>query len=75
MLGIAASTLHRSHAALGAVLRRLKSMLGAPKAITAAAYEITHLKYSMMIHWQDSVEAGQGYYEQRYKARIIKNMQ
>jgi transposase len=75
MLRIVASTLHRSHSALGAFLRRLKSKVGAPKAITATAYKIARLIYSMMKHGQDYVDAGQDYYDQQYKERIVKNMQ
>lgn len=75
MLRIAASTLHRSNSALGAFLRRLKSKVGAPKAITATAYKIARLIYSMMKHGQDYVDAGQDYYDQQYKERIVKNMQ
>jgi len=29
----------------------------------------------MMKHGQDYIDAGQDYYDQQYKARIIKNMQ
>lgn len=74
MLRIAASTLHRSNSALGAFLRRLKSKVGAPKAITATAYKIARLIYSMMKYGQDYVDAGQDYYDQQYKERIVKNM-
>ena len=48
MLHIVASTLHRSHSALGAFLRRLKAKVGAPKAITATAYKIALLIYLMI---------------------------
>jgi len=75
MLRIAASTLHRSHSALGAFLRRQKARLGAPKAITATAYKIARLIYSMLRHGEDYVDAGQDYYNQQYQDRIIKNMQ
>lgn len=75
MLRIAASTLHRSQSALGAFLRRQKARLGAPKAITATAYKIARLIYSMLRHGEDYVDAGQDYYNQQYQDRIIKNMQ
>jgi len=75
MLRIAASTLYRSNSALGAFLRRLKSKVGAPKAITATAYKIARLIYSMIKHGEEYVDAGQGYYDQQYKERIVKNMQ
>lgn len=75
MLRIAASTLHRSNSALGAFLRRLKAKVGAPKAITATAYKIARLIYSMMKHGEEYVDAGQDYYDQQYKERIVRNMQ
>lgn len=75
MLRIAASTLHRSHSALGAFLRRQKTRLGAPKAITATAYKIARLIYSMLRYGEDYVDVGQDYYNQQYQDRIIRNMQ
>lgn len=75
MLRIAASTLHRSHSALGAFLRRQKARLGAPKAITATAYKIARLIYSMLKQGENYVDAGQDYYNQQYQDRVIKNMQ
>lgn len=75
LLRIAASTLHRSNSALGAFLRRLKSKIGAPKAITATAYKIARLIYSMMKYGEDYVDAGKDYYDQQYKEQIVKNMQ
>lgn len=74
MLRIAASTLHRSNSALGAFLRRLKSKVGAPKAITATAYKIARIIYSMIKFGREYVDVGQNYYDQLYKERIIKNM-
>jgi transposase len=74
LLRIAASTLHRSPSALGAFLRRQKSRLGAPKAITATAYKIARLIYTMLKSGKEFVDVGQDYYEQQYKDRIIKQM-
>jgi transposase len=75
LLRVAASTLHRSQSALGAFLRRQKARLGAPKAITATAYKIARLIYSMLKNKKEYVDVGQDYYEQRYKERMIKNIQ
>jgi transposase len=75
MLRIAASTLHRSHSALGAFLRRLKARVGAPKAMTATAYKIARISYLMIQSGKDYVDVGQDYYDRQYKARIIKNRQ
>jgi transposase len=74
MLRIVASTLHHSDSALGAFLRRLKTRLGAPKAITATAYKIARLIYSMLKYGKEYVDAGQDYYEQQYKGRVIENI-
>ncbi len=46
ILRVAASTLHRSNTALGAFFRRLKSRLGAPKAITAVAHKLAVIIYN-----------------------------
>lgn len=75
LLRIAASTLHRNSSALGAFLRRQKARLGAPKAITATAYKIARLIYSMLKNQKDYVDVGQDYYDRQYKDRAIKNMQ
>lgn len=71
---IAASTLHRSHSALGAFLRRQKARLGAPKAITATAYKIARLFYSMIKQQLEYQDIGADYYDKQYKERILKNI-
>ena len=73
-LRMAAFTLFRSKSALGAYLRRQRSRLGAPKAITATAHKLARLVYSMLKHGSAYVDAGQDYYEERYRSRIIKNL-
>jgi len=73
-LRIAASTLHSSQSALGAFFRRLKSRLGAPKAITAAAHKIAIIMYEMIQNHVEYNEVGQDYYEKKYRDRIIKNL-
>ena len=49
-LRMAAFTLFRSKSALGAYLRRQRSRLGAPKAITATAHKLARLVYTMLKH-------------------------
>lgn len=73
-LRMAASTLHRSNTALGAFLRRLKSRLGSPKAITATAHKIAKIIYNMLRYGVGYKEAGQDYYEQQYRDRMVKNL-
>lgn len=73
-LRIAASTLLRSKSALGAYLRRQRSRLGASKAITATAHKMARLVYAMLSKGTAYVDAGQEYYEQRYRSRVIYNL-
>src|SRR5207302_9699499 len=47
-LRLAANSLQRSQSALGAFTRRLKSRLGAGKAVTAAAHKLARLVYGML---------------------------
>lgn len=72
---IAAFTLSNSHSALGAFYRRMKTRLGAPKAITATAHKIARLFYMMLRFGKDYKDTGATYYEEKYRSRIIKNMQ
>lgn len=74
IMRMAASTLHRSQTALGAYLRRLKSRLGSPKAITATAHKLAIIIFNMLRNGVEYVETGQEYYEMRYRERIIKNL-
>jgi transposase len=73
-LRMAASTLHRSDSALGAFLRRLKSRLGAPKAITATAHKIAIIIFNMLKKGVEYVETGQNYYEIQYRERLVKGL-
>ncbi|MCW7552419.1 IS110 family transposase [Endozoicomonas gorgoniicola] len=73
-LRMAALTLVNSKSALGAYYRRMRSKLGAPKAITATAHKLARLIYSMLKNGSEYVERGQDYYEEQYRDRVIKNM-
>jgi len=59
----AANTLMRSHSYLGAQYRRLRTKLGAPKAITAMAHRLARLVYRMLKYGQAYVDKGSEYYE------------
>ena len=72
---MAAFTLSNSSSALGAFFRRMKSRLGAPKAITATAHKIARLFYTMIRYGVDYKDTGAAYYDEQYRKRIIKNMQ
>jgi transposase len=64
-LRLGASTLLRSQTYLGAQYRRLRTKLGAPKAITAMAHRLARLVYRMLRYGQQYVDKGAEYYEQR----------
>ncbi len=49
-LRLAARTVQRAPTALGAFYRRMRSRLGAPKAITATAHKLARLVYSLLQH-------------------------
>jgi transposase len=54
----AAMTLLRSPSYLGAQYRRLRTRLGAPKAITAMARKLACLFYRLIKHGQQYVDRG-----------------
>jgi hypothetical protein len=71
---MAAFALYNSKGALGAYLRRQRSRLGAHKAITATAHKLTGLVYTLLKEGTEYVDAGQNYYEERYRTRVIENL-
>lgn len=73
-LRMAAMTLFNSKSALGAYLRRQRSRLGAPKAITATAHKLARMIYSMLKYGTAFVDAGQEQYEERYRSRVVQNL-
>jgi transposase len=72
---LAAQSLANSHSALGAYYRRMRARLGAPKAITATAHKLSRLVYSMLRYGTAYVDAGQQAYEQKYRDRVLTNLQ
>jgi transposase len=70
-LRMAAVTLMRSRTYLGAQYRRLRTKLGAPKAITAMAHRLARLVYRMLKYGQQYVDKGADYYDQRYRQQQI----
>jgi transposase len=71
-LRMAANALMRSRTYLGAQYRRLRTKLGAPKAITAMAHRLARLVYRMLKYGQRYVDRGAEYYEQRYRQQQIQ---
>jgi transposase len=71
---MAAYGLHHAKSALGAFYRRMRSRLGAPKAITATAHKLARLFYSMLKSRKSFVDIGQDAYERTYQQRRIKGL-
>jgi len=73
-LRIAATTLLRSRSYLGAQYRRLRTRLGAPKAITAMAHKLARLVYRMLKYGQEYVDKGMQYYEERNRLQQLEQL-
>jgi transposase len=71
-LRLAASALLRSQSALGAKFRRLRSKLGAPKAITAMAHVLARLVYRMLKFGHEYVDRGIQFYETKYRHQQLQ---
>jgi transposase len=52
----------------------MAARLGKAQAITATAHKLARLIYSMLRYGTAYVDAGQDYYEQQYKERVVRNM-
>ena len=70
-LRMAATTLLKSKSYLGAQYRRLRTKLGAPKAITAMAHKLARWVYRMLKYGQEYVDKGMQYYDERYRDQQI----
>jgi len=73
-LRVASATLLRAECALGAFARRMRARLGAPKAITATAHKLAIIIYNMLKYGKAYVDRGGDYYEQQYRATMVKNL-
>ncbi len=69
---LAAHGLHRSQGALGAFLRRMKSRLGTPAALTATAHKLARIVYLALKHGLPYVRKSQEEYEAQMKEKQIK---
>jgi transposase len=74
-LRLAATTLLRSQSYLGAQYRRLRSRLGAPKAITAMAHKLARLVYRLLKWGHAYVDKGLQFYEERHREQQIHLLQ
>jgi transposase len=71
----AAAALRTSQSALGAYFRTLCGRMDKAKAVTAAAHKLARLIYAMLTKGQEYVDAGQLYYEERYRERAVRQLQ
>jgi transposase len=71
---LAARSLHHSRSALGAFYRRMRSRLGAPKAITATAHKLARLVYALLTKGEAYIGQAMEAYEQAYQARKLQGL-
>ena len=71
----AVNGLHRSTSALGAFLRRMKTRLGGPGGITAAAHKLARTVYNVLKHGWKYEDKGQAWYEEQFRDRQLKSLQ
>ncbi len=75
LLRLAAVTVGRTETALGAFHRRLSARIGKAKAVTATARKIAVLFYNALRHGMDYTDPGASFYEERYRRRVLGNLQ
>lgn len=71
---MAAYNAGKSNSAIGAFYRRIRSRLGAPKAVTATAHKLARIFYHLWKNGGQYTDLGADYYEQRYRERMLKNL-
>ena len=67
---MAAQSLQRSQSALGEFYRRMRTKLGAPKAITAAAHKLARIIYHMLKTRESYDDGIFARLEVRYRQRL-----
>ena len=73
-LRLAAWGLIRSTSYLGAYLRRQRSRLGCPKAVTATAHKRARIVYHLMRYGVAYVKQAEGAYAEQVRARLEKSL-
>lgn len=73
-LRLSAASLRRSQSALGAYFRRMCARMDKPKAVTATAHKLARLIYAMLTKGEEYTDAGQEYFEERYRERVLRNL-
>jgi transposase len=71
---MAASTLRQSDTYLGAQFRRLRTKLGAPRAIKAMAAKLARLVYRMLRYGMKYVDKGAAFYDAEHRQQQIKRL-
>jgi transposase len=72
---LAAWSLMRSQSYLGAYLRRQRSRLGAPKAITATAHKLARIVYNLLRYGMAYVKQTEAAYAEQVRQRLEKQLQ
>lgn len=75
LLRIAAVNVGRTQTALGAFYRRLSARVGKAKAVTATARKLAVLFYNALRFGLEYADPGAGYYEERYRQRVLRNLE
>jgi transposase len=75
LLRIAAINIGKTQTALGAFYRRLAARTGKAKAVTATARKLAILFYNALRFGMRYVDPGVSAYEDRYRQRVIHNLQ
>ena len=75
LLRIAAVSIGKTQTALGAFYRRLAARTGKAKAVTATARKLAALFYRALRFGMTYTDPGAAYYEERYRRRVIDNLQ
>ncbi len=75
LLRIAAVNIGRTQTAVGAFYRRLAARIGKAKAVTATARKLAILFYNARRFGMAYTDPGVSYYEERYRQRVIDNLQ
>jgi transposase len=73
-LRTAATTLLRSQSYLGAQYRRLRSKLGAPKAIKAMAAKLARIVYRLLKYGQPYIDKGNDFYDHKYRQQQFQSL-
>ena len=75
LLRLVAVTIGKTQTALGAFYRRLGARIGKAKAVTATARKLAVLFYRALRFGLTYADPGAEYYEQRYRRRVVDNLE